>query len=557
MADLPRYQLAGVQYADLPRLSTAPQQALAQGLSQLGNQLDRMTAFFEDQATTEAKKEALKYAVENPLTKEQVDTALKNPEGLKVKGAGRVFQQTYEQAQATMLSNELQLEGQRKLSSVAAMIDAGAAVDLKQIQTDLKDMIDGYSATVMALNPEQSIKLRAALATSGNALYTKAAERAVKIQQEQYDAKLNQAVEQSRPLVESLIAKAGTIDPTTGQAVDIEKMLEIQRQPFMEAIKLTGNSKHIDAFNKVITNAKIGALEAKLIDREFAPDAGTAMQKLLKGDFGNLSAIYKGLDQGGKDSVREKVLKSFSDVESARKIDEAKTKADNKIKGNALTIEFLNPKTSIKRQQEIVKDLINLDELTITQGAELLKPKDPVANPILNAQLYDGIKRGTITKISDLVQYSGSLSKAEFTALSHAVTDSQGRMAIEEIKREAGIRENSFISEDQKKKEKRLLDFYTTVMGETEKNAQGIEVPIAPVRAAKKAIDLYNNDKTIAQQNTAREDAANAIRKAMEAKNLQMPGVPVEQIDFDKVKGLDDGTRRRLKDQQKKYKDNL
>lgn len=237
---LPRYQNMGVQYADLPRISTAPQQVVAQGLSQLNQNLDRMFAYAEDVATTQAKKEAMKYAVENPLTKDVVDNALRTGQGLEVAGAGRVFQETYQKAQGAMLSSELQLEGQRKLSNVAAMIDAGAPVDLNKVQQDIRDMVDGYSTTVMAIDPEQSIRLRAALTTTGNALYTKAAERAVKIQQEQYDAKLNQAVEQSKPLIETLISqKAGQIDPSTGKPYDIESLLEVQRQPFFEAIKIT------------------------------------------------------------------------------------------------------------------------------------------------------------------------------------------------------------------------------------------------------------------------------------------------------------------------------
>jgi hypothetical protein len=151
-----------------------------------------------------------------------------------------------------MLSSELQLETQKAFSNIAAAIDAGAPVDLNNLQTVMKDRIDGYSNTVMALDPEQSIRFRSAVTSAGNALYVKAAERAVKVQQAEYDARLEEGVVAARPLIEAIIAKSGTIDPSTGKEIDVNKLLEIQKQPFYEAIKITGNNKHIAEINKAI-----------------------------------------------------------------------------------------------------------------------------------------------------------------------------------------------------------------------------------------------------------------------------------------------------------------
>jgi len=75
MAELPRYENLGVQYADLPKISTALQQVKAQGYAGLEQSLDRMTNFFQEKAVTEAQKAALKYSIEFPPTKEQLDVA--------------------------------------------------------------------------------------------------------------------------------------------------------------------------------------------------------------------------------------------------------------------------------------------------------------------------------------------------------------------------------------------------------------------------------------------------------------------------------------------------
>ena len=556
MADLPRYQTMGVQVADLPRISTAPQQIAAQGFDNLSRNLDRMFSYAEDAATTQAKKEALKYAVENPLTKDVVDRALKSGQSLNVEGGGRVFQETYQKAQGTMLSSELQLEGQRKLSNVAAMIDAGAPVDLNQIQRDLKDMIDGYSTSVMALDPEQSIRLRAALTTTGNALYTKAAERAVKVQQERYDAQLNQAVEQSKPLIETLLSqKAGKIDPSTGKPYDIESLLEILRKPFLDSIGVTGTSKHLDAFNKVISQAKLGALQAKMTDPKFAPSAGIAMKKFMAGDFGELSGLYKNLDQASKDTLRDKMIKGFSDRQQAMDLDErSKAIADGQT-ARTLGLKLLDPNLPQTERESISKKLYTLKAVSLSEAQTLMSPLEGADNAVLYAGLVDQVNRGSLSSIGDATNYKGQLSRQQFSSLLAHMNSEQGKQATKLIQLEAGIRQNAFITEDQKAKEKALLGFYTEELGRRVKNADGVEVLQTPVAAAKAAINAFGKDKVIQESLSKQKAAQDAIEKVFQDKGMKMPNLPIDQIDFDNpaYSRLNEGERSRLKGHKDKY----
>lgn len=555
MADLPRYQSMGVQVADLPRISTAPQQVAAQSFDNLSRSLDRMFAYAEDRAITNAKKEALKYAVENPLTKDVVDAALKTGKGLKVEGAGTVFQETYQKAQGAMLSSELQLEGQRKLANVAAMIDAGAPVDMNQIQRDLKDMVDGYSASVMALDPEQSIRLRAALTTTGNALYTKAAERAIKIQQEQYDAKLNQAVEQSKPLIETLISqKAGQIDPSTGKPYDIESLLEVQRKPFFDAISVTGTSKHLDAFNKVISGAKIGALEAKITDPKFASSAGVAMKKFMAGDFGNLSGLYKSLDQASKDVLRDKMIKGYSDRQQAMDLDKRASDIADSYRAKTISLQLLDPNLSQASREKAVKELVRVGGVGISQAQMLMSPLEGTENISLHGGLIDQANRGIIT-LNNVAEYKSKLSKSQFTSLLAHINSEQGRQATNIIRIEAGIRQNAFITEDQKAKEKKLLGFYQEELGNKVKNADGVEVLQTPVEAANAAVKRFSSDKLVQQSLASQTAARAAIEKIFEQKGIPMPNLPIDQIDFDNpsFSKLSDGERARAKKQKDKY----
>ena len=563
---LPRFQPMGVQFADLPRVSTASQevgaqmlQTQAQQFDQIGRAVDRMTAFFQEKAVTEAQKQGLRYAVENPLTKDQIDTALKT-EGRapRVKGAGSIFQESYEQMQAQLLSSELQLEGQKQISALAAAIKAGAPVDLGQMQLELKDMIDGYSSTIMALDPKEAVRLRASLATAGNTLYKEAAERSVVLQREQADGRLNQAITESGPLIEAVLAKAGTIDAETQKPVDVDQLLEILRKPYYNAIRVIGSSKHIDAFNKKIEEAKVGVLTSTATAPTFAADASAAMGKVAKGDFGAMTTVYQSLPEGEKQKVRERTLKFFSDMESARKLDEAKQKELQQQEGNTLSIEFLNPKTTAARKQEIVKRMVMIDQMTLQQAQDALKPKATEANPQLEVSLYEQIKNGRITSIGQLSPYVRQLSNSQYESLGRAVVDIQYRNAVDKLSLAAGITQNMINPGQDKINQKAgYMKEFQKFLATPVKNEQGVMVYPEPSVAADMALKSYAEDKSTQQKATARENAKKAIEGALKAQKIEMPGVPVEQIDLSQYRSLSQADRDSIQKHIQIYRNNL
>ncbi len=562
---LPRYENMGVQFADLPRVSTASQevgmqqqQVRVQQFDQIGRALDRMTAYFQDVAVTQAEKEARKYAIENPLTKEDIDNAAAFGVGLQVKGAGSIFQRVYEETQAQMLSSELQLEGQKKIGDLASQIKSGAQVDPEDLRVQLKDLVDGYSTTLMALDPKESLRLRAALTVAGNQVYKEANERKVKVEMEQYDARLNEAVRASAPLVEAIIKQAGAIDPRTGNPIDIEALLEVQRKPLYDSIRVTGSSKHVDAFNKVVAEAKIGALTSVATSPEFATSAGAAMGKVLKGDFGALSNVYKNLSETDKALVRDRTLKNFSDVEAARKIDEANLKNLNREKGNTLSIELLNPKTNMARRREIVQTLISIDQMTFEQGRAILEPKDRTANPQLEVSLYQQIRNGQITSLGQLAPHVGGLSNSQYEQLGRAIVDIQYRQAVDFINLSSGITDNMINPGQDKINQKNgYMQNFQRILSTPVKNEQGVMVYPEPSVAARQAVKEYGEDKSVREKEEARKAATATITRLMELKKIPMPNVPVEQIDPSKIKGLSSTEIEQLKKQISIYKSNL
>ena len=539
MATIPRYQELGVQYADLPRVSTALQQARATGFDQLSRSLDRMTAYLQGERETQVKKEAIKYAVDNPITSEQLEAALKDPKALQIQGAGQVFQETYQAYAAAQLSSELQLQASSELKRIELDVENNK-IDAMSATVKMQDLLDGQSALMTAVSPEYSVKHRAALAslaaTSRNKIYDTQQKAYIAVE----GAKLDLALQGLPQALEDVIKyNANSIDPQTGKPVDVQKLMAIQLQPFADSItKMGGDKSYFEKALKVVNEAKVGAITGLMQDREFAPNSIDALKRIQKGDYGNLTPIYNSLDQTDKDKVRSSILKGFADEQSLVEINQKQVKAENKVKANALNVELLRPNTPIKRQREIVYTLLGMGEMTVEQADKHLNGEEGKGDIDLYLQLNDRIARGVVSSLGDLAMYKDRLSRAEYKSLGTAMTSTQGTQAVKMINLEAGIQENAFVTEDQKAKKKELLELYQEELNKTTVDSKGVGVFVTPTEAAQAAIDRYNKSKKEDNKAKAIDKVRKQILEVLEKKKLTMPNLPIESIDFSKIKGL-------------------
>jgi len=554
MATLPTYEYAGAQYANLPSVSTAPQQVAAQGMSMLGQQLDRMTAYFQTQAVTDAQKAGMKYAIELPPTLEQLEVGKRTGQMPVVQGGGRIFQESYNKASAHILGTNIIADFQNRQADRLQKIESGAPVDLLALRRDLRDDIDGNASMLTNLDPETSIQVRAQMTTLGHAVYKQALMFDEKARQASYQVDQEVGLSKIKPVLENVITSYAKINLP---AAELEQVLDNIINPFTNAtsIRLAGSNKYALEAYKIKENAKISAISAKLTDRDFAPTAGAAFKKILAGDAGELTEMYKGMSTDSKDLLRERIIKSFSDQEQTRKLDEAITNDANKTKGNVLTQEYLTAKGPRKR--EIVFQLVGIGQMTLQSAEDLLKPKDPSPNPILAGSLYDQIKRGTINNFQQLVPYSNLLSNSEFASLSRSVVDDQGRKSYERIDREVGI-VSAYVDPGKVKAQAKIdiTKFYVEELGKKTKNDQGVEVFQSPEQAVENAIKRYSGDAVVQKKVKAREQAEKQINDVLDKKSIPMT-LPIDQIDFDKVKGLSRGEIELLKKAQKQYTGNI
>lgn len=540
MATLPRYQNLGVQYADLPKVSTAAQQAQAQGFDVLSRSLDRMTSYFQSQAETEAKKQAKKYAVDNPLTTSQLEAALKDPSTLKIEGAGSIFQETYQAYAASQLSADLQLQAATELRSVELDFEAGK-IDASSAAQKMRDLLDGQSSVMNVVSPEASIQHRSAIATLAKTSYNKVLDLQQKADFAVEGAKLELGLQNLPSQLEDVIKyNAGSIDPETGKPVDVQKLMAIKIQPFAESIrKLGGDKSYFEKALKMVDQAKVGAVTGLMQDRNFAPNPIDAFKRMQKGDYGNLTPVYNSLDQANKDKVRENALKGFSQEQTLFDMNEKRVKADNKAKANTLNIELLRPDTPAKRQRQIVYELVGMDEMTFDQADKHLNGDEGKGDVGLFLQLNDQISRGVLSSLGNLAMYKDRLSRAEYKTLGTSLTSTQGSQAVKMINLEAGIQENAFVTEDQKAKKKDLLELYTEELNKTTVDANGVGVFVTPTDAAEKAIERYNKTKKDDKKSKAIDKARTQIANVLKDEKISMPNLPIESIDFSTIKGLD------------------
>jgi hypothetical protein len=545
MATLPRYQNLGIQYADLPKISTAAQQAQVQGFEVLSRSLDRMTSYFQSQAETEAKKQAKKYAVENPLTTSQLEAALKDPSTLKIEGAGSIFQETYQAYAAGQLSTDLQLQAGTELKSIELDFEAGN-IDAPSAAQKMRDLLDGQSSVMNIVSPEASIQHRSAVATLAKTSYNKVLDLQQKADFAIEGAKLELGLQNLPSQIEDVIKyNAGSTDPETGKPVDLQKLMAIQLQPYAESIrKLGGDKSYFEKALKIVDEAKVGAVTGLMQDRNFAPNPIDAFKRMQKGDYGNLTPVYNSLDQANKDKVRSNVLKGFSEEQTLFDMNEKRVKAENKEKANTLNIELLRPNTSARRQREIVYTLVGMDEMTLEQADKHLNGEEGKGDVSLFLQLNDQISRGAINSLGGLTKFKDRLSSTEYKTLGTSLTSTQGNKALKMINLEAGIRENAFsITEDQKSKQKRLLEFYEEELTKKTKNENGVEVYAAPTDAATAAIKRYADAKIDEKREKVKTKAATQIENAFNTKSMKnrgitLPNLPIDEIDFGSIKGL-------------------
>jgi hypothetical protein len=345
MAELPRYQPTGYLPADVPRLDFAnikESVAMTQGISAA---LDRLSSFAFKEAAEIAQREGAQYGVENAPTMDQLLKAQEvgqTPEQLFAK-PGTYFGDAARKVQAQQVRIDFEAKARQNLDAVSAAIDSGA-FDLNQIQTEIKAITTkngSYRKVLASVDADEALKFSASITSAGNAVYKKATEQYLKLV----------GMQNEKLVTDSLNSYSTMIADVLKAEQDPTMLAERIRAEENSAIKLIERStrpefvkqKRDELQDKIYSN-----IADHLIDS--SPNATQALLKLQKGDVGNLSELYKGLD---KDKLGAMFLKRATERASSLSAAKNIEKLGNEEMVNDLLIEYHNPATNATRKRDI------------------------------------------------------------------------------------------------------------------------------------------------------------------------------------------------------------
>ena len=265
MAELPRYQQTGLLPGDTTRLDFADVKESISMSKGIQSSLDRMSTFAFKEAGERAQREGAQYGAENQPGVEQVMLAIeegKSPAELFVK-PGTAFGDAARKVQATQLRTELEVRGRQDLARLSATLDAGP-VDMKEVTTQIKGLTDGFSRALASIDPEESLRFRASMATAGNAVYTKATEKTAKIYQEGLQVLAGDSLTAtSTILADTLMSES---DPFA-----LQERFNVERSRVFEVAKQTGDPAFVKSTMDAFDKKRLNAIVDYVTKSDFAP----------------------------------------------------------------------------------------------------------------------------------------------------------------------------------------------------------------------------------------------------------------------------------------------
>jgi hypothetical protein len=244
-------------------------------------------------------------------------------------------------------------------------------------------------------------------------------------------------------------------------------------------------------------------------------------------------------------------------VQTARDLGKRAEDNANDQSWRVLSLELVNPSTSMARREEITKQGVRMGKVNPLEAGKYMAPVEGPGNSTLYGQLIDQVNRKLITSTEAAVKFQDQLSAHQYSSLVTAINSDQGKDADSMLRRRAGTKDNIFATQDNRAIETNLLKIYTDELQKFTVDNNGVKVFKTPVEAAEETIKRYDSDKTNTEKTAKQESARVAIETTLKAKGITMPtNLPADQIDFTQYKSLSKDLIDELKKQQEEIKKN-
>ena len=331
MATLPLYQPTGFLPADIPRLDRADVKESAAQLNTITSALDRVSQFAFRKAEEQAEREGLQYGAENQPSQEQVMAAMvsgKSPQELFAE-PGTTFGNAARKVQAAQLRGELEVKVRNEFSRLSGMIDAGS-FNLKDVQSEIKAITDGYGRAISSVSPEEGLRFRASAGSAGAPVYAKAADRAYKIYAEGVKANADDLISQTPTIIADLITVEK--DP-----VLLAERILVERQRVFDIAGQTNDPQFFAEKRADFDRALLNAIVDYTLTPAFAKNPVEGLRKMQAGDFGQLDRV---MTRVNKDKLLKAYVDRTGEVATAWKRTSELNASVNEDKMNAIEDQF-------------------------------------------------------------------------------------------------------------------------------------------------------------------------------------------------------------------------
>jgi hypothetical protein len=317
--------------ADIPRLDRADVKEAQAQLTTITSSLDRMADFAFKKMAEQAEREGLQYGAENQPSADQVMAAMeagKSPQELFAQ-PGTTFGNAARRVQASQLRNELEVKVRNEFSRLSGMVDSGS-FNLKDVQSEIKAITDGYGKAISSISPEEGLRFRASAGSAGAPVYAKAADRAYKIYGESVKANADDLISQTPTIIADLMRVEA--DP-----ILLAERILVERQRVFDIAGQTNDPQFFAEKRADFDRALMGAVVDYTASPEFAKNPVEGLRKMQAGDFGKLDRV---MTRVNKDKLIKMYVDRNGEVATAWKRTSELNASVNEDKMNAIEDQF-------------------------------------------------------------------------------------------------------------------------------------------------------------------------------------------------------------------------
>lgn len=554
MAELPKYQQTGRIFSDVPQLDFANVRESFKRSQSIANSLDRLSEFAGKTAQVQVERQAEQFAVENPITIEQLQNAQKSgispDELIKSSGGGTIWEETLRKFQGEQLRSQLEVIGQKALADIQTQVQLGQLTDINEIKAKYESAINGMEAPIAKINPESALRFKQSMASTANSFYKEATKKL------ENDYRIDQQV-LSQSNLETTIQVAKSTIATINDPQMLNEAKNVLFKRVYEQAKEGGSEfaqAQANLFLKAFEEEKINHFVGIVVDKSYAPDMLTAIKKIREGNFGESTMLYNSLDEAGKKKVRQEALSTWSDLHSAAQKEKQMLETENKQRNDAEVIAMLsmpeNSKPRIKLAQDLYKrDAISLDTLRSEMNPK--KSDEDDGDVLAGARAEAAIIYGYITSEAQLRQSYPNLTNKQIKKLLPTMANKVVANAKGKIRVAAGAAEDpmAVIDEPTARRVQTITNMYDNFRNEL--NPDGT-FKYTPDQAANLAINEYPKNDAYQKSVTAQKNTYASIKKLFADFNPDTMTVTA----YAKKKGLNESQATKLDKLYKTYINN-